>query len=140
MHDGRRLKEADLKRLDSQWRRDYFKEVLSHDRRITKYIEKAHVKVLKEASRILRQRYKVDKTAIQIDEEITHLQRSCKACQGILSWKFKVNFWWWWMSTGASSVLFLSNFFQSFQCISKNKRLNWISKVILSEIFQTTSK
>jgi hypothetical protein len=38
--------------------------------------------VLKEASRILRERYKVNKTAIQIDEENADFQRHCKSCQG----------------------------------------------------------
>jgi len=44
-----------------------------------------NIKVLKEASKILRERYKVSKTAIQIDFENAYVQRHCKACQGILS-------------------------------------------------------
>lgn len=43
-----RLEFSELKRMNSQWKKDYFDEILKYDKRIEKYMENELAKALKE--------------------------------------------------------------------------------------------
>lgn len=48
VHEGRRVKTHDLKKMNTAWRKDYFSEIMKYDEQMSHFIQKKHAEVVKE--------------------------------------------------------------------------------------------